>query len=67
MFGRSSSRGSSPLMGGIAGMVLQNVVMRKVTGGRGGMKGMLVGMAAHWALNRFLGGGARSQRQWQRR
>lgn len=51
--------GTSPLMGGIAGAVLQNVINRKIVnrGGRGGgVKGLLLGMAATYVINRVLTG-----------
>lgn len=73
MFGhRSNNRGVSPLAGGIAGTLLQNLVVGRVAravsgrrGGAGGFKGMLIGMAATYALNRFLGGHRQQQQQQQ--
>lgn len=70
MFGNNQNqRGVSPLMGGVAGTLLTSFLTRKLARrGGGGVKGMLVGMAATWAINRFLTGrGQSSQRQWQRR
>jgi hypothetical protein len=71
MFGQQQQqRGASPLMGGVAGMLLNGFINRRLARrGGGGIKGMLLGMAATWAVNKFINGrqGNSSQRQWQRR
>ena len=71
MFGnQTQQRGTSPLVGGVAGMLINGFITRKLARrGGGGIKGMLLGMAATWAVNRFLNGrqNGSSQRQWQRR
>ena len=54
------SAGLSPVLGGIAGTLLQNFIARKVAGRfaarAGGVPGLLVGAGITYALNRLFNG-----------
>lgn len=53
-------RGVSPMLGGIAGTLLQNFVARKVAGRfaarAGGIPGLLIGVGITYAVNRLVNG-----------
>ena len=46
----------SPLVGGMAGTVLQRLVTSKLARRGGGIKGMLLGAAATFLVNRYVTG-----------
>jgi outer membrane lipoprotein SlyB len=54
------NRGVSPIMGGIAGTVLQNFVARKLAGRfaarAGGIPGLIIGAGITYAVNRMFNG-----------
>lgn len=59
-------QGLSPMLGGIAGTLLQNYIARRVAGRfaarAGGLPGLLIGMGVTYAVNRLFEGKRGSRR-----